>query len=219
MSPPDPGGSHRAGLSPARVRDAALKLIDRDGVDGFSMRKLATELGVEAMSLYRHAPGKDAILDGVIDEVAAGVVLDPASPDWRAQVRLFALGLREQLVTHPNVFRLVLVRPLTTPLPLRGPSVLRATEQLLEVLSRGGLDRPAAAAAYRRIISFVMGRVLVELRPIAVDPDEPEPALRLGLHHLPAQEYPRLREQVGHLTAFDGETEFRAGLEDLVASH
>jgi AcrR family transcriptional regulator len=218
VSSPDTGGPHRAGLSPERVRDAALKLIDRDGVDGFSMRKLAAELGVEAMSLYRHAPSRDAILDGVIDEVAAGVVLDPASPDWRAQVRLFAVGLREQLVTHPNVFRLVLVRPLTTPLPLRGPAVLRATEPLLDVLSRGGLTPVAAAAAYRRVIAFVMGRVLVELRPIAVDPDEPEPALRLGLHHLPALEYPHLREEVEHLTLFDGEAEFRAGLEALVAS-
>lgn len=218
MSPPDTGGSHRAGLSPERVRDAALKLIDRDGVDGFSMRKLAAELGVEAMSLYRHAPSKDAILDGVIDEVAAGVVIDPESPDWRAQVRLWALGLREQLVTHPNVFRLVLVRPLTTPLPLRGPSVLRATEQLLNVLARGGLTPPEAAAAYRRIIAFVMGRVLVELRPMAVNPSDPEPALRLGLHHLPAHEYPHLRGHLEHLTLFDGESEFRAGLEALVSS-
>lgn len=214
----DRGAARRAGLSPERVRDGALRLIDREGIDAFSMRRLAAELQVEAMSLYRHAPGRDAILDAVVDYIASGVEIDPDDPDWREQARRFALGLRAQIIAHPNVFSLVLARPLTTPLPRRGPAVLTTTDQLLAVLRRAGLDDAGTATTYRRIIAFVMGRVEMELRPGPLAPDDPEPALRLGLQYLPATRYPHLRALAEHIAEFDAEAEFRSDLEHLIAS-
>ena len=128
MAPPPAGrddGGARANPGGKITRDvvlaAALELIDRDGVDGLSMRRLARVLGRDPMILYRHAPNKAALLDGVAETVLAQLKVDPADPDWAGQLRAVARGYRALALAHPKVVPLLVTRPLATPLGLRPP--------------------------------------------------------------------------------------------------
>src|SRR5580658_8514515 len=114
MTRPDHAIQHRRGsLSRDRIIEAAMTMVDRDGSDGLSMRRLAAELGVEAMSLYNHVAGRDDILDAVAEGVLAGLAmpLDPALP-WADRVRATGEAFRSAAATHPGSFRLVLTRQL-----------------------------------------------------------------------------------------------------------
>jgi AcrR family transcriptional regulator len=92
-------------LSRERIRDTALTLIDRDGLSGLSMRKLAAELGVRAASLYKHYPTKDDVLDdiarGVIGRVDTSAFGD--GQDWRQALSSWAHSYRDALAAHPNL--------------------------------------------------------------------------------------------------------------------
>ncbi|MFF0613794.1 TetR/AcrR family transcriptional regulator [Nocardia tengchongensis] len=89
-------------LSRERIRDAALTLIDRDGLTELSMRKLAAELGVQAGSLYTHYPTKDAVLDDIAHGLMARVDASAFDQGWRAGLTSFAHSYRDALVRNPN---------------------------------------------------------------------------------------------------------------------
>lgn len=111
----------RQPLTPGRIFTEALALVDDDGVDALTMRSLARQLGVEAMSIYHHVPSKDALLDGVVEKVLAGLVLfDDSSGDWRDETRQAAHHLRDALLDHPNTVSLVATRRASAEY-LRGP--------------------------------------------------------------------------------------------------
>src|ERR1044071_2732906 len=93
----DPNAAPRTPLSRQRVLGAAVALADRSGVGSLSMRKLAQELGVEAMSLYHHVANKDDILDVVFGEIE----LPSGQADWKAAMRRRAISAREALRRHP----------------------------------------------------------------------------------------------------------------------
>ena len=101
--PADPGPALRAPLTRERVLRAAVDLADRDGIGSLSMRKLAQELGVEAMSLYHHVANKDAILDGIVDVVFSEIELPSGEADWKAAMRQRAISAREALRRHFEV--------------------------------------------------------------------------------------------------------------------
>ena len=101
---------------------AALALIDAEGADALSMRRLARALDRDPMILYRHAPNKAALLDGVTETVLAALTVDPADPDWAAQLRTVARHYRALALAHPNVVPLLVARPLATPLALAPPA-------------------------------------------------------------------------------------------------
>src|SRR5580658_6828978 len=87
------------------VLTTALGIIDRDGAEGLSMRRLARALYRDPMILYRHAPNKAALLDGVVEVVLALLKVDPADPDWAAQLRAVARDYRQLALSHPHVVR------------------------------------------------------------------------------------------------------------------
>jgi len=104
----------REPLSRERVLAAAVALVDAEGIQGLTMRRLAAELGVEAMSLYHYLPGKQALLDGVVEAVVGEIMASVGSPapdgglapggtgeDWRATVRRTFLGARRAMLRHP----------------------------------------------------------------------------------------------------------------------
>ena len=108
--------------SPARsVLAAALEIIDRDGADALSMRRLARALDRDPMILYRHAPNKAALLDGVAETVLAQLQVDSADPDWAGQLREVARHYRALALAHPHVVPLLVTRPLATPLGAAPP--------------------------------------------------------------------------------------------------
>src|SRR5579863_3463860 len=199
------------------VLAAALELIDRDGVDGLSMRRLARVLGRDPMILYRHAPNKAALLDGVAETVLAQLKVDPADPDWAAQLRAVARGYRALALAHPRVVPLLVTRPLATPLGLRPPGTLRPLEDVLELLTRAGFSGPDALHVYRALFGFLNGHVLNELQEIVENPDETDDLLRLGLYRLPIGEFPLLRSLAHALASYDGAAELERGLDILLA--
>jgi AcrR family transcriptional regulator len=148
----------RAPLSRERVLKAALAMVDADGLGSLSMRKLGTELGVEAMSLYKHVANKDALLDGLIDqlwtEVSDGL---PDSADWAGQLRAFAQTMRATMHRHPQAAALLLSR-CVLPVPM-----VEIYATLLDTLREAGFDDATAARTVRSLAGYVMGYVSSEL--------------------------------------------------------
>ncbi len=199
------------------VLSTALELIDRDGVGALSMRRLAAALDRDPMILYRHAPGKAALLDGVVETVLAQLRVDPADPDWAAQLRAVARDYRALALAHPNVVTLLVTRPLATPLALRPRGTLRPLEDILALLTSAGFSGPDALHVYRAFIGFLNGHLLNELQELVDNPDETDDLLRLGLHRLPIGEFPLLRGLAHALAAYDGAAELERGLDILLA--
>jgi AcrR family transcriptional regulator len=222
-SPP----SDRTAADAGRTRDGkitrevvlatALELIDRDGAGGLSMRRLARAVNRDPMVLYRHAPNKAALLDGVAEIVLAQLKVDPADPDWAAQLRDIARDYRALALAHPHVVPLLITRPLATPLGLRPPGTLRPLEDLLALLTRAGFSGPDALHIYRALFGFLHGHVLDELQELIDNPDETDDLLRLGLHRLPIGEFPLLRSLASVLASYDGAAELERGLDILLA--
>jgi AcrR family transcriptional regulator len=153
------------------------------------MRRLARALDRDRdrdpMIIYRHAPGKDAVLDGVAETVLGQLQVDRADPDWAGQLREVARRYRALALAHPHVVPLIVTRPLATPLGLRPAGTLRPLEDILALLTRAGFSGPDALHIYRALFGFVHGHVLDELQELLENPDETDDLLRLGPHRLP----------------------------------
>ena len=221
-TPPPPGrGAGDAANGSAKITRevvlaAALKLIDAGGADALSMRRLARALDRDPMILYRHAPNKAALLDGVADTVLAQLTVDSGDPDWAAQLRTVARHYRALALAHPNAVPLLVTRPLATPLALRGHGTLRPLEDILALLTRAGFSGPDALHIYRALFGFLHGHVLNELQELVEKPEETDDLLRLGLHRLPIGEFPVLRSLAPALAAYNGAAELERGLDILL---
>ncbi len=182
---------------------AALRLIDDDGIDALSMRRLGRALGRDPMRLYRYAESKDDLLDGVVELVLGEwEVPAPASAQgWSEVLRTSAHSYRRLALSHPHVVPLIVTRPLATPLGLRPLGTLRPLESLLELLIDAGFDARGALHAVRHYMGFLQGHVLTELQERVHDPEETDTTLRLGLYRLQANEFPRLRSLADDLGA------------------
>src|SRR5580698_7699248 len=210
-------GAHRDGkITRDVVLATALEIIDRDGAEGLSMRRLARALDRDPMILYRHAPNKAALLDGVVEVVLAQLKVDPADPDWAAQLRAVARDYRQLALAHPHVVPLLVTRPLATPLALRPRGTLRPLEDVLDLLTRAGFSGPDALHIYRALFGFLNGHVLNELQELVENADETDDLLRLGLHRLPIGEFPLLRSLAHALASYDGAAELERGLDILL---
>lgn len=151
-------GRIRRPLTRERILDAALAVVDRDGLEGLTMRRLGAELGVEAMALYRYVPNKDALLDAVLERVLAELPTEfPTSGDWRDDIRgMFRifLGLMRR---HPRTI------PLLSTMILTDPAVSRPAALVLAVLEDAGFDALGALQALSTVTSAVVGFALSEV--------------------------------------------------------
>ncbi len=212
----DDGGAPPAGrITRDVVLTAALEIIDRDGADALSMRRLARALDRDPMILYRHAPNKAALLDGVAETVLAQLHVDSADPDWAGQLRAVARDYRRLALAHPHVVPLLVTRPMATPLALRPQGTLRPLEDVLTLLTRAGFSGSDALHVYRALFGFLHGHVLNELQEIVEKPEETDDLLRLGLHRLPIGEFPLLRSLAPVLASYNGAAELERGLDIL----
>jgi AcrR family transcriptional regulator len=215
--PADDATTRHSKITRDVVMAAALELIDRDGADSLSMRRLAAALGRDPMIIYRHAANKAALLDGVTETVLAQLTVSPADPDWAGQLRAVARHYRALALAHPNVVPLLVTRPLATPLAFRPPGTLRPLEDILSLLTKAGFAGPDALHIYRALFGFLHGHVVNELQELTVDPDETDDLLRLGLYRLPIAEFPLLRSLAPALAGYDGAAELERGLDILLA--
>ena len=211
------GDSHPAPLSRAVVLEAALEIVDRDGVAGLSMRRLAGALDRDPMTLYRYAANKAALLDGVAELVLEQLAVDTTDDDWQSQLRTVARTYRDLALAHPQVVPLLVTRPLATPLALRPLGTLRPLEAILELLTRAGFSTVDALHIYRSLFGFLHGHVLNELQELVDNPQETDDLLRLGLHRLPLKEFPLLRSLAPDLANYDGAAELERGLNILIS--
>lgn len=203
-------------LTRSMILQAALRIVDRDGVDGLSMRRLSVALGRDPVMLYRHVPNKAAVLDGVAEIVLAQLSVDTADPDWAGQLRVVAHEFRQLAVTHPNVVPLLVTRPLATPLGLRPPGMLRPIEDVLALLTSAGFTGDDALHIYRVLFGYLYGHILNELQEVIERPEETDDVLRLGLHRLTITEFPVLRALASALASYDGTNELDRFLDLLL---
>ncbi|MGK4579708.1 TetR/AcrR family transcriptional regulator [Kitasatospora sp. HPMI-4] len=226
---PDRRSPERRGrLSRPLVLSAAVALVDQEGLTALTMRRLAADLGVESMAIYRYTPGKEALLDGLVEaffvevntrlrssaEATGG---DGPERAWRAELRRIAAAVASVAHAHPAILPLVATRPLSIPMARRPAPVLQLTEHLLAVLERAGFDHATSLVIYRMFVAWSLGCLLVDKRQVIDNPDEPDPVLRLGLHRLPADQYPRLRAMVPLLAEYDDQEELLTGLDSLLS--
>jgi len=194
---PRPRGRPRK-LSCEAVVTAALALLDREGGEALTMRRVGAELGVEAMSLYRHVPSRGALLDGVAERLAAEMECAPAGGDWAEALRALAAELRAVARRHPAAFELVGLRVLSS------GAALAPLEATLASLRAGGFTPARAIAAYRLVLAYARGYALSEIAGFAIEPAAPE---RL----------PVIRSLHRRLASEPGEASYRAGLETILA--
>ncbi|ARQ70183.1 TetR/AcrR family transcriptional regulator C-terminal domain-containing protein [Streptomyces marincola] len=141
----------RAGLSRQAALETALALVDREGLKALSMRRLGGELGVEAMTLYHYVPSKDALLDGLVEQVVAAVAPPRLDAPWQTGVRDFAHALLDALSAHPHVLPLVVSRPAIT------ARNVRLRESTLRSLREAGFPARRALDVLYSITSLVVG--------------------------------------------------------------
>lgn len=199
----------RAGLSRDRVLRAALELVDRDGIEKLSMRRLGAELGVEAMTLYHYLPNKAALLDGLVELVVSAVRPDPDLPadEWRAHLRGFAVAFRAELLRHPGAMTLVATRP------VRSAAALQAVEDTAAALGRAGIGPAEAMRIVNAVATLVIGHCLAEA---ATTPGHPD---RAADEALDLAAYPTLSAAVadGLGTPADHQARFDLALDALLA--
>jgi AcrR family transcriptional regulator len=217
VADPDGDGEPRTTrLSRSLILNAALEIVDKDGVGRLSMRRLAGALDCDPMALYRYAANKEALLDGLAESVLEQLRVDTADDDWASQLRTVARDYRDLALAHPQVVPLLVTRPLATPLALRPLGTLRPLESILELLTRSGFSTVDALHVYRSFFGFLNGHMLNELQELVENPEEADDLLRLGLYRLPLKEFPLLRSLAPDLAHYDGAAELELGLDILL---
>lgn len=213
--------SARIPLDRTRIVEAAIGFIDEHGLPGLSMRRLGGVLGVEAMSLYRYVPGREALLDAVVDSIMDQMrhdedVLDRPQDGWQDYLQRLAHGVRRVALAHPKAFPLVASRPPEAPWlrpPLRS---LPWVEAFLDGLTSEGFSDSATVAAYRAFTSFLLGHLLLEVAALGGDVgplDVLEDSQDLGKSLKP---YPTVARLGRALAENHSAVEFEESLEELL---
>ena len=199
----------RAPLNRERVIEAAVRLADAHGIEALTMRRLAQELGVEAMSVYYHVANKDDILDGIVQEVLEQCELPEPGDEWKAAIRRTAISTHEVLVRHPWAANLILAGAGT------GVVRLRYMDGILGVLRRAGFSAEMTDHAYHAIDSHIMGFTLWQVgMNLGTEESLKEMAAQF-LAQLPVADFPYLAEHIEqHLQTrvADDVSEFEFGL-------
>lgn len=208
----EPTARPRPPLSRERVLEAAIGLADEQGIQSFTMRRLAQELGVEAMTLYYYVANKDEILSAMVDTVVSEIEMSPAEADWKAAIRRTAISAHEVLLRHRWAASLMLSTSTVS------SARLRYMDSLLGNIRRAGFSAEMTDHAYHALESHITGFTLWVVG-MDLGTDEDFAALAGNfLQELPRAELPYLAEHVEqHLKERDPEDEgeFAFGL-DLI---
>ena len=201
----------RAGLSRDLVLDTAVALVDRDGLDGLSMRKLGAALDVEAMTLYHYLPNKAALLDGLVEWVLEHASTVPAADGlpWDETLYRYAVTLRTTLLGHPGVLPLFFTRPAVT------RQTLKAAERGLRVLSDAGFALPKALDIINALNIFVVGHAMSEVGTAELN-RRGSPGSAAALAQIDISDLPLVAEAARHSQGVDDEARFQFGLDALL---
>lgn len=200
-------------LTRQRVLEAALSLIDQEGLEGFSMRKLGARLGVEAMALYNHVENKRALFDGVIEVlIAEGLSPEQHQETPREELWAFAHAFRDVLRAHPHVL------PLVATSPLRTKASLVLLDRLLATIHRTQITGVQAIYALQCLVGFIVGHTWIETGTPPVADLEHGPNGPTVWRQFPAEHYPTLHALLPDITRWNPDREFDFGLQALFQS-
>jgi AcrR family transcriptional regulator len=209
----EPKAEPRIPLSRERVLRAAIAFADTEGIESLSMRKLGQQLGVEAMSLYKHVANKDDMLDGMIDVVFGEIDLPSGGGHWKTAMHQRAISARRALSRHPWAIGLTESRMKP------GPANLRHHDSVIGCLREAGFSIEMALHAYSALDSYIYGFALQERSLPFETPDQVAEVSEMMLARFPAGEYPYLTEaMVEHVgkPGYDYADEFEFGLDLLL---
>lgn len=226
---PAHGRDGREPLTRDQIVEAAIRLADREGLEALSMRRLGSELGAGATSLYWHVRDKGELLDLVLDQVLGEAVDEvhaelgdlasggDATPgDWRRALESVARALRRVVLRHRHL------APLLGERPTFGPRALDALEWLLGLLRRAGFEDRAAILASTTLVNWASGWAVFEVRdpvgPAASDEDRAAyvSAVAQFLGSLPADRYPNLAATIALGVEISADEQFEYGLERIL---
>jgi AcrR family transcriptional regulator len=215
--PERPRGRRRDPLTREAIVAAAIKLLDAEGLDGFSMRRVAEELDTGAASLYWHVGSKDGLLDLVMEEVIGEMeVPDPEPERWEEQLREVARKMRETILRHRDIVRVSIGR-----IPM-GPNALRLNERVLAILRAGGVPDELAVQSFLLLISVVNGFTMDETGYVEEPPETAPPMdqaaemVRGYLGSLPPDQFPNVIEVADHFAMTDQDARFELLLDLFV---
>jgi AcrR family transcriptional regulator len=194
-------------LTTPAIAEAALAVIERQGLPALSMRAVAGELGVGTMSLYRYVRGREELEGVVVERVLATVDLDDLGPDtpWAGQVAALCERVRDAVGAHPAVVPLLLVGRHRIEAPLRWGEVM------LGALAAGGITGADRVVAFRTLLAYVLGAAQVEhLGPLSGEGT-------VALSRLPTDRYPHLAATAADARHVPPADEFRRGLHAVMA--
>lgn len=204
-------------LTYERIITAAVQLIEREGAEAVSMRRIADEFGCGVMSLYNHVPSKAAVLDGVAERVISGIDFStPPGTSWEDQVRGQAHAFREIARVYPRCTMVVVSRPIDS------AASLRPMEQALATLRNAGLGPEDAVRVVRTFVAFIVGTLVREVgvspglepqRPLGQDPAVLSADRPIFLN--PA-EFPVVTSMSAELLNRDHDADFEFGVDLLV---
>jgi AcrR family transcriptional regulator len=197
-----------ATLNRGRIIAAAIDIIEREGADAISMRRIAMELGVGAMSLYNHVPNKAALLDGVAESVLSRIEFtDDPSAHWTERVRVQARAFRQIAHDYPRSTMVVVSRQ------LRSPAGMLPIERALATLRGAGFDGPEAVHVLRMFVAFIVGSLL---REVGVTPGFAPVRSDLKAGDVDPALFPEVSALASYLASCDHDDEFEFGLEMLI---
>ncbi len=198
-------------LTRGQIVRAAMTIVDRDGLEALSMRKLAAELGVGTMSLYYHVPDKSALYDLILDASLREVDLSDDDPDAPVEARVtgVAHAIRDTLLNHPRAAIIAMSRSLRT------PTQLRPIEKLLQVLAEAGMSPAQAMQTVNVIGQYAVGVTVMYANHI--NDSEYRDEREGDYTELTPEEFPAMFQTMQHAEEFgDWDADFEAGLSALI---
>lgn len=211
-------GRPRAGQEPLtreRILGVALGVVDREGLDALTMRRLAAELGVNPMSIYHHLPGKGAVVSGLVKMAFSRMRASPSKGSgWQKRVRAYAHAHRGVVRSHPKLALEIVSDPAAV-----SEAVLLGAEPLYGALEEAGLSPAGIVQAADTLVDFVHGFALGEASNPSGEFDI-GPDLLARIEKQPAGSVPALRRVFGTLkeegAQYDFDAAFEAGLDIIV---
>jgi TetR/AcrR family tetracycline transcriptional repressor len=202
----------REPLTRERVIEAALRIMDEEGLESVSMRRVAREVGVEAMSLYHHVEDKEDLLDAICERVMADFEFPERTGAWAEDCRRGARSWRRLLRKHPNVMRLFAEERG----PVRSIDSMRPMEYALRLLRDAGLSDRDTAQAFHAFGGYIQGFVMMELGSIASGADEEHMKAHAELAAQLPDEFGVLRAVSRYFAECGPDEQFEFGLDLLI---
>ncbi|MGH9197452.1 MAG: TetR/AcrR family transcriptional regulator [Acidimicrobiia bacterium] len=210
MSQQREGAHIRIPLTRDRVLEAAVRVADAENIEAVTMRRLALELGVVPMALYKHVANKEDMLDGMIDVVFGEIDLPRGGSDWKTAMRKRAISARTVLARHRWAIGLTESRMKP------GPTNLRHHDTVIGCLRTAGFQSEIAIHAYSTLDSYIYGFALQERQLPFEGSDDAGDVAEGILQQFPVGEYPHLAETIAEVLNRSGwkyADEFAFGLE------